>query len=204
MYVIITTKGRKLIMANNKKRKEVIVISKDKLLKGVGITIGIVLFLIICFVISSSHTETYKESTIQEEDSGDDVLQTAILQAGEVSDDERKQPNEITIDEYLNMYNGKGQQLVLLSRPTCQYCKIATPIIENIIYKYNVTIHYINTDELDSDENSKLVTSDEYFSQGYGTPTLLVVGNGQILDQIDGLTTKDEYISFFQKYGFME
>lgn len=193
-------------MKNKKKEKEVIVISKDKLLKWIGITFGILIFLLICFIVSSNNSEVYKESTNQEEteNGGDDILQTAISQAGEVSDDEREQPNEITVDEYLNMYHGNEQKIILLSRPTCQYCKIATPIIENIIYKYHVNINYINTDEIDADDNSNLVTSDEYFSEGYGTPTLLLVGNDQIIDQIDGLTTRDEYIKFFQKYGFME
>lgn len=193
-------------MAKNKKSSDTIVISKDKLLKVVGITIGILLFLVVCFAISSSNSEKYQESKTTEHDSsgGDDSLETAIKEAGEVSDDERVSPTEITVDEYLDIYNGKENQIILLSRPTCQYCQIATPILENIIYKYGVKINYINTDNLDDDSNAKLVTSDDYFSEGYGTPTLLVVGNGEIKDTIDGLVTRDDYISFFKQYGFME
>lgn len=192
-------------MAKNKKSSDTIVISKDKLLKVVGITIGILLFLVVCFAISSSNSEKYHESKTTEQDSsGDDSLETAIKEAGEVSDEERVSPTEITVDEYLDIYNGKENQIILLSRPTCQYCQIATPILENIIYKYGVKINYINTDNLDDDSNAKLVTSDDYFSEGYGTPTLLVVGNGEIKDTIDGLATRDDYISFFKQYGFME
>lgn len=192
-------------MAKNKKSSDTIVISKDKLLKVVGITIGILLFLVVCFAISSSNSEKYHESKTTEQDSsGDDSLETAIKEAVEVSDEERVSPTEITVDEYLDIYNGKENQIILLSRPTCQYCQIATPILENIIYKYGVKINYINTDNLDDDSNAKLVTSDDYFSEGYGTPTLLVVGNGEIKDTIDGLATRDDYISFFKQYGFME
>lgn len=191
-------------MVNNKKKQDTIVISKDRLLKGVGITVGILLLLIVCFVASSNNSEKYQENTTTEESSDDDVLETAIKEAGEVSEEQRTAPNEITIDEYLNIYNGSEKKLVLLSRPTCQYCQIATPIIENIIYKYDVDINYINTDKLDDESNTKLISSDEYFQEGYGTPTLLVVGDSQIVDQIDGLTTRDDYINFFKQYGFME
>ena len=193
-------------MSNKKKSEDTIVISKDKLLKGIGITIGVLLLIIICFAASANNSETYQESSSNstEESSGDDTLQVAIRQAGEVSDDERTVPNEITVDEYLDIYNGNEEKIVLLSRPTCQYCKIATPILENIIYKYNVVINYINTDNLDGDSTSKLISSDEYFSEGYGTPLLLIVGNKKITDEIDGLVTREDYIEFFKKYGFME
>lgn len=190
-------------MANNKKKQDTIVISKDKLLKGIGITVGVLLLVVVSFALSANNSEAYQESsTTTEESSGDDVLQLAIKQAGEISDDERTSPKEITIDEYLDIYNGSSQKLVLISRPTCQYCQIATPILENIIYNYGVEINYLNTDEFDDDANSKFVSSDEYFSEGYGTPMLLLVGNGKLVDQVDGLTTRDEYLSFLKKYGW--
>ena len=73
----------------------------------------------------------------------------------------------------------------------------------NLIYEYNIKINYLNTDELGEDGNSKLISSDEYFAEGYGTPILLLVGNGKIINQVDGLTTRDEYINFFKENGFM-
>lgn len=190
-------------MAKKTNKQDTIVISKDKLLKGIGITVGVLLIIILCFVASSKNTENYSEKSTTEESSGEDILQLAIKQAGEVNEDERTAPNQITIDEYLNLYKGSEEVLVLLSRPTCQYCQIATPIIENLIYEYNIKINYLNTDELGEDGNSKLISSDEYFAEGYGTPILLLVGNGKIINQVDGLTTRDEYINFFKENGFM-
>ena len=190
-------------MAKKTNKQDTIVISKDKLLKGIGITVGVLLIIILCFVASSKNTENYSEKSTTEESSGEDILQLAIKQAGEVNEDERTAPNQITIDEYLNLYKGSEEVLVLLSRPTCQYCQIAKPIIENLIYEYNIKINYLNTDELGEDGNSKLISSDEYFAEGYGTPILLLVGNGKIINQVDGLTTRDEYISFFKENGFM-
>lgn len=189
-----------------KKKNDEIIISKSKLLKVVGIVIGLVLFFGICFAVSSSNSEEYKESTTTTSDSSSDdsTYDTAVKEAANVKDSERTSPHEISIGEYLELYKESGKKLVLISRPTCQYCQIATPIIENIIYEYKVDINYLNTDELGDDGNSELVSSDDYFSEGYGTPLLLVVGDGAIVDKVEGLTSKSQYINFFKEYGFME
>ena len=92
-------------MAKKTNKQDTIVISKDKLLKGIGITVGVLLIIILCFVASSKNTENYSEKSTTEESSGEDILQLAIKQAGEVNEDERTAPNQITIDEYLNLYN---------------------------------------------------------------------------------------------------
>lgn len=187
-----------------KKKDNEIVIQKDKLFKISVIVIASLLFILVSFSISNSASEKYKENSTSGNDSSGNTLEIATKEAGEINDDERTSPNEISIDDYFDLYNGSQNSIVLLSRPTCSYCKIATPILENIIYKYNVKINYLNIDNLGDDDVAKLVSSDDYFSQGYGTPLLLVVGDGKISDQVEGLTTKSEYISFFKENNFME
>lgn len=181
-----------------------IIISKSKLYKTVGITLGVVLFLVISFMVSSNNSEEYKDGNSSVEQNEEDLYEIALKDAASVVDEKRKNPKEISIDDYINLYNEDGGKIVLLSRPTCNYCQIATPILENIIYETDIEINYINTNELDDDGNKKLVSSDEYFNDGFGTPLLLVVGDGEIKDKIEGLTTKDNYISFFEKNKFLE
>lgn len=194
-------------MSTNKNKKVIkIEIEKNKLIKTSVITVLILAVFLICFLVSNSKSESYSTSksteTTEQDDTG--ILQQATKEAGEISDDERTSPNEISIDEYINLYGSSDYSLVLISRPTCQYCKIATPIIENIIYEKNVNINYLNSDNFSEEDNNKLISSDGYFSEGYGTPLLLVVGNNSIKDKIEGLTSKDSYEAFFKQYGFME
>ncbi|MCI8346565.1 MAG: hypothetical protein HFJ12_01275 [Bacilli bacterium] len=180
-------------------------LDKDRLIKNTFIILVVIVICLICFFASSSRSKPYEKSSSQEASSeGNNVLEQATKQAGEISDDKRVQPEEISLKTYLELYDKEGESLVLISRPTCQYCKIATPIIENIIYEKNVKIHYLNSDNLTEEENSTLISSDNYFSSGYGTPLLLVVGNHKIKDQVEGLVTKESYEAFFQEYGFME
>lgn len=194
-------------MAANKKKKVIkFEVEKDKLIKTILVVLLVIIICLICFFASSSNSKPYSKSSTTTESTEEDnsVLEQATKEAGEVSDEERTAPKEITISEYMDLYNSEEDSLVLISRPTCQYCKIATPIIENIIYEDNVEIHYLNADNLSDDDTATLVSSDEYFQEGYGTPLLLVVGNGSIKDKVEGLVTKESYQAFFQQYGFME
>lgn len=194
-------------MAANKKKKVIkFEVEKGKLIKMILVVLLVIIICLICFFASSSKSKPYSKSSTTTESSEEDnsVLEQATKEAGKVSDEERTAPKEITISEYMDLYQSEEDSLVLISRPTCQYCKIATPIIENIIYEDNVEIHYLNADNLSDDDTATLVSSDEYFQEGYGTPLLLVVGNSSIKDKVEGLVTKESYQAFFQQYGFME
>jgi len=81
---------------------------------------------------------------------------------------------------------------------------LATPILENIIYESDVDLKYVDLSTLSDDDKTKLANSDDYFKEGISTPLLVVVGNNSMTDYIEGLNTKENYISFFKKYGFME
>ena len=121
----------------------------------------------------------------------------------EISEDKQAELNSIDIDKYLSLKKGNDKSIIYISRPTCHYCQQEDPIIKNIVYETKVTVNYLNTDELDDDGNSKLIKSDDYFSEGYGTPLLLVVQKNKIVDKIEGLTSKGNIVSFFKKYGFI-
>lgn len=204
-----TTKSTKVISnkKNNTKLKKKI--GKDKLIKIILGTFLLIVLCLICFLASLSNSKDYSSETnasssseISEDDN--EILAEITKEAGSVSDDERTLPDEITVSDYLDLYKSTEQSLVLISRPTCQYCKIATPIIENIIYETGVKINYINVDNISNDDNTSLISSDSYFSDGYGTPLILVVGDNSIKDKIEGLTTKSDYESFFKQYGFID
>lgn len=155
----------------------------------------VVLLLICCFVGEKNNTETSEDA--------EKIVATAQKESDAISEDEKKELTQIDMDTYLEYYNGSEEKLVLFARPTCSYCKIAEPIIQNIAYKYNFEIYYVNTDELADDEQEKLINSNTYFSEGYGTPLLLIVKDGEIVDKIDGLTDTEHYLDFFEYYGYV-
>lgn len=120
------------------------------------------------------------------------------------SDTDKGDLTDIDIDEYLDLKEGDEASIIYIARPTCHYCQEMEPIVRNIVYEYGVEVNYLNTDELDDDGQAKLVKSDDYFSEGYGTPLLLVVKDDEIVDIQEGLTDKDTTVNFLKDNGFID
>ena len=177
---------------------------KKEQLKTVAI---IILVLIIVFggsylaseIKSDKNTSSNKTTTSDNNNTSTDSDDSSII-----SEDKQAELNSIDIDEYLSLKKGSDKSIIYISRPTCHYCQQEDPIMKNIIYETKITVNYLNTDELDDDGNTKLIKSDDYFSEGYGTPLILVVQKNKIVDKIEGLTSKEDIMSFFKKYDFIK
>ena len=181
---------------------------KKKIILGIVITVVVVLVCALCYFASSAAStkagDTYSEGTTSNQNtSASDMTTRAQEESANIPEDEQKEFNEIDVDTYLDMYDGDEDSLVLFASPTCGYCQIAEPILKHISYQYDITINYVNTSEIDSDDSEKLIDSNDFFSQ-LGTPTLLVVSNGKIVNQVAGLVDTDSYVSFFKDTGFIK
>lgn len=170
----------------------------------------VVLILIIVFGAS------YFTSELQECDNGGSTTtssndssstgssSSSSTSTSDIPEDEQGELTSIDIDDYLDLKEGSDASIIYIARPTCHYCQEMEPIVRNIVYEYDVEVNYLNTDELDDEGQAKLIESDDYFSEGYGTPLLLVVQNGEIVDIQEGLSTKDTTVNFFRDNGFIE
>lgn len=184
-----------------------------KIVTGIGVAVGVILVCALCYFASSAVSakagDNYSESdnsnsSTTSGSSASDMTSRAQEESANVPDDEQKDFNDIDIDEYLDLYDGSEDSIVLFSRPTCGFCQIAEPILHHIAYQYKLTINHVNTDEMSSSDETKLVESDDYFSDGFGTPLLVVVSNGEIVDMVSGLVDTENYVKFFTKHGFID
>lgn len=116
---------------------------------------------------------------------------------------EQKEHTPIGISEYLALKKGEEKAIIYIGRPTCSACKMQDPHLKNVAAEYNLTVYYLNTDELTAQEHSQLMASDSYFNNGYGTPLLLIVQHDQIMDLAQGARGKADLITFFQTNGFI-
>lgn len=172
--------------------------------KKFGIVIVVILVgLLITSCFIGNDKPGKKTSNVMTEDVNV-ILANAERESNAVTDEEKGEFNQINIDEYLDMYESSDKDIVLIARPTCGYCTVATPIIQKLIKEYDLDVNYLNTDNFDNDGNSKLVASDEFFSEGYGTPLLVVVSDNSIVDKVDGLTDTAHYLEFFKTNGFIK
>lgn len=167
-----------------------------KLFGIIGVVFLLVLLVVCCFINPDKQDNSSEDINT--------IIYNAQSESANVKENEKKDFIEISVDLYLSKYSEEEKSLVLIGRPTCHYCQIAEPILHNIAYKYNVDINYLNIDNFQNDDSQKLVSSDSSFSEGFGTPLLLVVGGGKIEGRVEGLTDTKHYISFMEKYGFIK
>jgi len=161
----------------------------------IGVILIVLLLIISCFISTDKKSSSDDIQTI---------ISNAEKESENVKDNEKKEFIDISIDDYLNKYNSEENSLVLIGRPTCHYCQIAEPILHNISYKYNIDINYLNTDNFQDGDSEKLIKSDSFFTNGFGTPLLLVISNGSIKDKQDGLTDTNHYIEFLKENEFIK
>ena len=106
------------------------------------------------------------------------------------------------------MLNDSEASIVYVARPTCYYCQQQEPIVKELVSKYDLVFHYLNTDKLSSKEMDILYKSDTSLfgkdGSEFGTPTTLVVKNGKVVDSLVGLTQKDAFIEFLKTNGFIK
>ena len=146
------------------------------------------------------------------------LLVIALITAYFISD-AKALPNEkknnmlfttISVDEYLELLKSDEMSIVYLGRPNCPYSQNATKTLNEIVEKYDITIHYLNTNSFTSSETkSKFENSHEKFKEGkWAVPTVMIVQNNDIVEEIVGYSpdnsTKNKYLKLFQENKFID
>ena len=171
---------------------------------NIGIIIAITLIVILMIVIIGLAGSKGSYNSTKTETGGTSTSQSLESESNSIPEDERSDLKEINIDEYLSLKESNdAYSVIYVARPTCSYCILQKPIMENIVYKYGVTVNYLNTDELSDEGVSKLRDSDEYFESGWGTPLTLIVKDNKIVDKIEGASVSSTIIDLFKKYGII-
>lgn len=177
-----------IIITKDSKHKELI----KKVLKAFGIVIAvIVLIALTCTItfLEPKNKESKKETTT----------------ASTTSELSNAGFNEVTLDEYLNLVKGSEKSIVLIARPTCSFCEKFTPVLKQAKEDMNLKINYINTDNLSEDDWDKFNNSVKFLNEEeWGTPTVLIVQNGDSVAENQGYVELDTIKEFFKENGFGE
>ena len=113
--------------------------------------------------------------------------------------------HQITYDEYKTMVDNGDAFIVIIERAGCSYCIQYMPIIEEVANEKKISIHYIDTDTLTTEEMNLLSTTNSYLKKNnWGTPTTLFMLGDRVLDSIGGYVEKDSVLSFLDGKVTME
>ena len=102
--------------------------------------------------------------------------------------------------KHLKLLASKDKEVIVVGQTTCGYCVQAKVILNDVVAEHEVEINYIDFAKLDTDEQEAFVDALEYFQEeDWGTPIMMIVQDGEIVDMIEQLATEDEYVEFLEE-----
>lgn len=109
----------------------------------------------------------------------------------------------INIGKFESLVKDKNKNVILIGTDTCTYCDRMRPILGQIAYQYNISIHYLNA-STDLNKVSGIIKEIGYKEGLTSTPFLLVVENGKYIDSVIGLSEKTLYVDTLSEVGVIK
>ena len=122
-----------------------------------------------------------------------------------IKEDAKLLLNYIGLNEYEKILKSKGNNIVVIGQSTCPHCLNAKVLLNQIVEEKDITINYLNITYLTPDEKKTFTNSFDYFkSDSWGTPVMMIIKNGKIVDMLEEFTTKDKYVEFLEENGVLK
>lgn len=99
------------------------------------------------------------------------------------------------------LYTGSEINVIYFGKDDCSYCQRFTPVIDTLKEKYDFDYTYVNINKM---ENNDLINSISLLSldaNNFGTPTLAIVQNGNLIGVQNGYTDESSLFEVLQHYG---
>jgi predicted bacteriocin transport accessory protein len=90
--------------------------------------------------------------------------------------------NEITVDQYLNIFNSNTKSYIYIGRTGCGYCTKINPVLAQIIDETGIVINHVDIANISQADYDRLTNSNDILKGEWGTPTLLITKNGKVID----------------------
>ncbi len=143
-----------------------------------------------------------EQQELELEEEQEKTLKNAEKEYKSIKESEKEAFNKITATTYKSYLNNSNK-LVLLSN-TCKYCEQAETILQKLNKDYNLKIDYIETSHLSAQDIETITKSSEDFNNGFGTPTLIAIKNGKVVDILEGITDTKGYVDFLKENKFIK
>ena len=121
-----------------------------------------------------------------------------------IGEDQELLLNYIGYDEYDKLLNSDKKNVIVVGQSTCSYCVQAKVTLNDIVEENDITINYLNISYLTEEEGEKFESSLDYFENSWGTPIMIIVQDGKLVDIIEQYVDKDEYVEFLEENGVIK
>ena len=86
--------------------------------------------------------------------------------------------------------------VTVIANSYCSHCVRYQPIVHLLWNKYKFKLHFLHTDKLSTNENARLFAID--LPDYNGTPYTFIMRNGEVVDYLNGVVTKDSLEIFLK------
>lgn len=110
--------------------------------------------------------------------------------------------NKVEINKYLSLLKSKETSIIYICESNSSACKVYNEILEEVSQEKELTINYLNTDNINTEEDwNKLSNSNEIFNNIWFVPVTMIIRNGEIVDYKMEAIDKDTLINFLDRNG---
>lgn len=114
---------------------------------------------------------------------------------------------EIKLQKLLKQIDEKMQteevEIFYLSRPTCHFCILLSPITETLKKEYQLTYNEINTDNYNGSQLKRILNKFGVNPNDFGTPYLAITKGGKVIGELNGYADENVVFELFQKHGII-
>ena len=148
------------------------------------VILGIIVVIGLFYIVSENigdrsndkdQTNNYTQTGTSSENNTNPLLETGE----EIKDEERSKLTSITYAELEKAVNNKEKKIIFLGSEQCGWCIYQKPILEHIVYEYNIEINYLNVATMTNDDYNGLAALHEDLAS-FGTPTFIVIEDGKV------------------------
>lgn len=105
---------------------------------------------------------------------------------------------------YNQILNENTNDVLFLGRPSCIFCNLLKPILEETSEKYHIQYRYINTDWLTKKELEKVLEKLRIKKESFSTPRLIITNGNRIKDHYIGYMDDINLFYYFQRNGLID
>ncbi len=105
---------------------------------------------------------------------------------------------------YNSLLKENTSNVLFIGRPTCSFCNLFKPILEDTSKQYNIQYRYINTDDLTQTQLNQLLDKLGIDRDTFSTPRLIITEGTSIKDHQIGYMDDISLFHYFKRNGLID
>ncbi|MDD6224338.1 MAG: thioredoxin family protein [bacterium] len=176
----------------------------EKIKTGAIIVLGIIVIFGLVYILSENTGDRSNDKAqLSSAETSNEKSTNPLLEEGEeIKDEERSSLTSITYSELKKAVDNKEKKFVFLGSEQCGWCIYQKPILEHLVYEYDVEIYYLNVGNMTSDDYSGLASLHDDLAR-FGTPTFIVIENGKVTTVDSGARGTNGMLSLLSSNDFI-